>query len=270
VVLTVAALVVTRLAAAAPGDPVAATFESPPAQRQPEPTLPPLPLDGTNEVTFSGATWWGWALVDLRTGESWGSANDGETSRTASMVKAWLAALYLRDHPDPTDSMQHTLSVMIRDSDNEAADTVQRALGGATAITSGMESVCGVSGVFIPAGARWASTMISPHQTALIGACLASGKVANPTWTAWVLDEMRQVRGIGDFGIRSVFPEAERGRIAIKNGWNEQDGGVWYVNCLAIGDTWVLAVQTRSRSFDTGRRVCESVTQQLRGVPPAA
>ncbi|HEY7225105.1 MAG TPA: hypothetical protein VH561_16145 [Micromonosporaceae bacterium] len=234
----------------------------------PPPTLAPLALHGDNPVSVS-ASWWGWTLLDRRTGQMWGSANDTQVNRSASMVKAWLAAFYLRLHPNPSQSWLDTLTIMIRDSDNDAADATHNALGGNTPVTSGMQTICGVSGVKITPGHGWAWTQIAPQQTARLGACIASGKVDTPKWTQWLLNEMRHVRGVGNFGIRLAFPAAQQSSIAIKNGWVDTDG-VWYINCLAIGDTWVLAVETRSSSFTTGSKACASVTTQLLKPAPSA
>ncbi|HEY7225106.1 MAG TPA: hypothetical protein VH561_16150 [Micromonosporaceae bacterium] len=256
-----------------PHVPVASLHEpsspTPDATPTPEvPALDALPLHPENKV--AGTTpWWSWALVDRRTGESWGSANDEEGSRTASMVKAWLAALYLRLHPNPSQSWLSTLSTMIRDSNNDAADATHEALGGNSPVTSAMKSICGVS-AFVPSGHWWASTTISARQQALLGTCIAAGKVDAPKWTQWVLNEMRHVRGGGNFGIRLAFPKAEQSSIAIKNGWSDGWGNGWYVNCMAIGDTWVLVVETRSGSFGAGTNGCLAITKQLMKTPASS
>ena len=183
------------------------------------------------------------------------------------MTKAWLAALYLREHPDPGPEWVELLSRMIRDSDNDAADTVHAALGSDGPVTEAMRTVCGVDGVRIEPGGTnpmrgWAWVYTSPRQSARLGACIAKGDVAEPGWTHWLLEEMRHVRGAGDFGIQSAFPSGQRSDIAIKNGWSEHDGQ-WVVNCLAIGESWSLAVESRTPSFEDGGQVCESVTEQL-------
>ena len=82
-----------------------------------------------------------------------------------------------------------------------------------------------------------------------MGDCIADGRAAGPKWTKWLLDEMRLVRGVGDFGIRKAFPAAVQKKIAIKNGWvdrtSEQE---MHINCLAIGDTWTMGVMVSTRS----------------------
>jgi len=262
--LTVPAILAAS-ACTAPPDASPPTFVDPSptvAASSPPPELPELPLHPQNDVT--GTTpFWSWALVDRRTGTDWGSPNAEEVSRTASMVKAWLAALYLRENPEPSQSWVSTLSRMIRDSDNAAGEQTYQAVGGNHLVTDAMMSVCGVSATMPFNGVDWGSTTISSRQQALLGACIAGGRVADARWTAWLLDEMRQVRGGGDFGIRQAFPEDVRHTIAIKNGWTQASDGTWYVNCLAIGKTWVLVVETRSRSLGAGTTTCRQITEQL-------
>jgi len=243
---------------ASPTRPVPTTTE-PTAEATPAP--PTYTLNGANTVT-GPSSWWSWALVDRRTGESWGGPTAGEPTRSVSMIKFWLGGLYLRAHPQPSQAMLNQLSTMIRDSNNDVANDVFFGLGGRLPVVAAMETVCGVKGPYILPGWWWASTWISARDAARLGVCLAEGRVANPQWTEWLLNEMRQVRGGGNFGIRFAFPEPIRSTIAIKNGWNIEDG-VWYVNCLAIGDTWVLVTESRAGSFITGRDVCVGVTEQL-------
>ena len=226
-----------------------------------------LALHGTNPVTGSGA-FWGWALLDRRTGELWGSPNVDQPNRTVSMIKFWLAALYLRAHSEPSQSMLNQLTSMIRDSNNDVANTVFFGLGGIRAEIDPMTQLCGITGPYIRPGYWWASTWISPHDTVLLADCVADGRVASPQWTEWLLNEMRNVRGYGDFGIRWAFPEPERSTIAIKNGWNDLDDGLYYTNCLAITDDWALAVETRGTAT-AGHDNCVNVTKQLLAAPPA-
>jgi hypothetical protein len=266
----VAAVVVTQHIPAPSATFAARTPPSPSASPVPttaEPTLEatPMPpaytLNGGNTVT-GPSSWWSWALLDRRTGESWGGPTAGEPTRSVSMIKFWLGGLYLRQHPKPSQEMVNQLSTMIRDSNNDVANDVFFGLGGRVPVIAAMETVCGIKGPYILPGWWWASTWISARDAARLGACLADGQVANPQWTEWLLGEMRQVRGGGNFGIRFAFPEPIRSTIAIKNGWNIEDG-VWYVNCLAIGDTWVLVTESRAGSFIAGRDVCVRVTEQL-------
>src|SRR5207248_3166739 len=56
----------------------------------------PRPLLHAGPVSASSPGFWSWALLDRYTGELTGSPNLNAVNDTASMIKAWLAADYLR------------------------------------------------------------------------------------------------------------------------------------------------------------------------------
>lgn len=193
-----------------------------------------------------------------------GSPNAGtERTTTESMVKAWIAADALRTGTaDPAGTRLTDLSLMIRDSDNEIAERLYRA-GGGTAVIQRMIDTCGLVNTQAVPG-WWSQTQITARDAAQLGTCIADGSAAGGHWTPWLLDQMRQVRGPGRFGIVDALPRAG---LAIKNGWNLRDDGQWHVNCLAIGPGWTLAVLLRypaDRGLDAGADACASVTRQLR------
>ncbi|MGH3679691.1 MAG: hypothetical protein ACRDT2_05435, partial [Natronosporangium sp.] len=207
-----------------------------PAVRPPDP-----PADPAGDFV-------GWAILDQHTGAVTGSGNLAETSTTASMIKAWIVADYLRlttaGGGQPTPTRLDQLSTIIRDSHNGYTEIVFQEIG-AHASVERLIQHCGLTdSQAVPY--RWSNTRLSPRDTARMGACLADGRAAGPEWTDWLLAEMRAVRGTGDFGIRHAFPDDQRAGIAIKNGWivrTAQDA--WHVNCLAIGDGWTMGVLTR-------------------------
>ncbi len=245
------------------------------ATPSPSPTLAPLPFRSA-AVTVSAVDTVGflsWALLDRRTGEIIGSSNLTATSTTASMVKAWLAADNLRRADEkgqrPTEGRLHDLEIMIRDSDNNAAERIFTA-NGKTASIKRLISLCKLTDSSAVTG-LWSNTRVSARDTVRMGECIASGRAAGDTWTPWLLGMMRKVRGFGDFGIRNALPTAERGKVAIKNGWllRDEDHN-WHTNCLAIGDTWVMAVLQRyptqgnwDADFAHTQTVCQSVARML-------
>jgi hypothetical protein len=248
--------------------PTRARLASDPVQVAGQPLLRPRP------VSFSSPGFHSWALLNTRTGAISSSNDPTATSDTASMVKAWLAADYLRlaaerdENPD-TDRL-HDLSIMIRDSDNEAAEDIYRLNGSSDSIAR-LTRICGLTNTRAVPG-LWSETRMSAPDAVRMGACLANGRAAGPKWTKWVLNEMRHVRGDGRFGIVEALPSDVAATTAIKNGWLlRDDTGLWHVTCLAIGDGWVLAVMMRypgSLGFEHGGTVCRSVASQL--IDPAA
>lgn len=226
-----------------------------PPDRSPPPALRPMPA---GEFT-------GWALLDQREGSVTGSENWTETSTTASMIKVWIAADYLRRTAEAGDQPSQTrldqLTQVIRDSNNEHAETIFRELGAHESIER-LFQTCGLTDSHaIPY--RWSNTELSPRDTVRMGACIADGRAAGPEWTDWLLDEMRAVRGVGDFGIRKALPAGQQPTIAIKNGWVVRDNqDAWHVNCLAVGDGWVMGVMTRypaNLGYEHGAEICRSL-----------
>ena len=241
----------TRLAAPPPAAPVKI-----------EPLLHPEP------VSISTTGFWSWALLDRTTGAiTAASPNAAATNVTASMIKAWLAADFLRRSAEknvtPGSNDMHELTIMIRDSDNNAASYFAR-LNGYTGSISRLKSRCGLTDS--KAGVDWAHTLVSARDTVRMGACIGDGRAAGAKWTGWLLNEMRNVRGAGRFGIISALPAAVAAQTAIKNGWVVKNDNKWHINCMAIGPDWVLSVMTvypSAKGMGHGIEICKSVAQQL-------
>ena len=214
-----------------------------------------------------------WALLDRTSGKIVGSDNHAAQSTTASMIKAWLASDYLRMAAargvTPNESALHDLEIMIRDSDNAAAAKIFAA-NGRTASIRRLISICGLTDSTVVPN-EWGTTRVSARDAVRMGSCIAAGKAAGATWTPWVLNAMREVRGDGDFGIRDALPAATAATVAIKNGWLLRDeDNHWHVSCLAIGDSWVMSVLQRYPStgdvegdFAHTRDICERIAAQV-------
>lgn len=248
---------------------------APSAAPTPSPTpppLPPLPVRPA-EVTLDAEGWWGWAIMDTRTGEISGSDNMTETSTTASMIKAWISADYLRraaeDGKTPSDYRLSQITRIIRDSHNEYAQQLFNEVG-RTASIKRLIKICELTDSKPAKDGGWSSTRLSPRDTARMGACIADGRAAGPKWTDWLLNEMRHVRGVGDFGIRKAFPAAEQKTIAIKNGWIDRpEDQEFNVSCMAIGDGWTMGVLVRypfsvgGSYAEYGMKECQKIAAQL-------
>jgi hypothetical protein len=199
----------------------------------------PLPFRPA-PVTLSGELFLSWALMNQRTGQIWGSSTMDTPDWTASMIKAWLAADYLRQNPTPDPATLTMIDAMIRDSDNDAATTIYNLEGQAASIER-LIRLCDLTDS--TPGTRWGITDVSARDAVRMGTCIADGVAAGPTWTTWLMDLMRGVRGEGDFGIRDALPAAQAARVAVKNGYEHfGDDGLFHVNCLAVGPGWTMAV----------------------------
>jgi hypothetical protein len=256
-------------------DPVApaAGVTSPSPARQPA-----GPAGAARAVSPPGPPWQpsgefvGWAILDLATGTITGSDNMAEVSTTASLIKAWIVADYLRLAAEagwrPGGQRLDQLEVIIRDSNNEYAKTVFDELGAHESIER-LITICRLTDSR-PYQDFWSNTQLSPRDTARMGACIADGRAAGRAWTDWLLAQMRAVRGVGDFGIRQAFPPDERSAIATKNGWIKRDYDLsWHVNCLAIGDGWTMGVMLRyplrsgyDLGYEHGAALCQSLAAE--------
>ncbi|RLK24135.1 hypothetical protein DER29_2032 [Micromonospora sp. M71_S20] len=235
----------------------------------PSPTPEPLPFQAKDlDLDIEG--WYSWSVLDRRSGEIAGSDNMDETSTTASLIKAWIVADYLRRADvagqTPSDARLADATKIIRDSDNTRAEQFYNTVGRSASIKR-LISLCDLTDSKVAPDGGWSRTALSPRDTARMGACIADGRAAGPEWTKWLIDEMRLVRGAGDFGIRKAFPAAERKTIAIKNGWidrtREQE---MHINCLAIGDTWTMGVMVRypiGKGYEYGMKNCQKITEAL-------
>jgi hypothetical protein len=236
----------------------------------PTPELSPLPV-APADVKIRATGWWSWSLLDTRTGKIYGSANQDETSTTASMIKAWISADYLRqvaaDGRQPDQRHLDMITQVIRDSHNEYAEAIYNEVGRASSIRR-LISICKLTDSSVSPSGGWSRTALSARDTARMGACIADGRAAGPKWTKWLLNEMRQVRGLGNFGIRKAFPSDVQKTIAIKNGWVDRTAEQEYhVSCMAIGDGWTMGVLTRypiGLDYAYGAKTCEEVARQLR------
>jgi hypothetical protein len=220
-------------------------------------------------VQLSITGYWSWTMIDRRNGQLAGSTNLSARSDTASMIKSWIAADYLRRATErgrrvSTGQLQQ-LSIMIRDSDNAIASDFDEINGGAASIKR-LSSKCGLTDTVADRSGSWSTTKMSARDAARLGVCIGDGRAAGPQWTGWLLNEMRQVRGAGRFGIVQAFPADVARTVSIKNGWILRKNGKWYVNCLAVTGDWALSVMTQypgRLGQGYGSSTCRKVAEQL-------
>lgn len=188
-----------------------------------------------------------WAYEDLNTGVVVGSPNMAETSQAGPLIAAWFGADVLRraaeSGQEPSESALAEIEAMIIEEDLGAADRVVASLEGTEDSIARMATMCHLVDV-TPGAGSWQDTAISAQDAARLGGCLADGRAAGAQWTPWLLTAMRQVHR--DFGIREAFPTEDQALIAVANAvvLNEADGQ-WRGNCLAVSQSWSLAVLQR-------------------------
>jgi hypothetical protein len=240
--------------------------------RQP---APPQPALVARQVNINVTGFLAWALLDRQTGSINGSPNHTTGQNTTeSMIKAWIAADYLRGLGDkqPTQQRLAELTRMIRDSDDNAAEDIYT-IAGRDRVLKRMVTICGMTETTLRS-AYWSYTKVTARDAVRLGLCVADGRAAGPKWTPWILGEMKQVRGSvavepsgGRWGIIDALPPDLAKNTGIKNGWTLLFAdGQWHLNCLAVHPDFVLAVLTRypaSLGKQYGANLCKQVTEQL-------
>ncbi len=233
----------------------------------PEPPVPSASPPPGPPIVIPSGTWASWALLDRRTGHVVELGGNLGTSTTESMIKVAIAAAYLsgleKASREPTASELDLLGRTVRHSDNEAAESLYRR-GGGDAMLKGVLSTCQLLSSNTKPG-WWSETQMTANDAARMGDCIASGRIAGPEWTMWLLGEMRSVEGVGRFGIITARPADDGRPLAIKNGWTVRDDG-WHVNCLAVSTWWALAVMTRypaQLGMAHGAKICAAVGDSL-------
>jgi hypothetical protein len=223
-------------------------------------SLPPVKIPKAGSAKTGGMTS-GWALLDRATGQVRGSDNASTFHNTTeSMIKAWIAADYLRNldakGQTPSDKVLDEITLMIIDSNDEMAEKYYQA-GGRDAVVQRLQKICGLQSTTIHPY-YWALTDMTVADALRYGRCVADGRAAGPKWTSWLLDTMKKVRGgvkdnTGDdtkqggrWGIIDGLPADVAAQTSIKNGWtfHSSSDNVWHVNCLAIHPSFILVVET--------------------------
>lgn len=263
----------TTATATAPPEVAAAPVAPPPPERA---AAVPALVAGPVDVTVDGFL--AWALLDRAADRVEGSANLTATSTIESVIKIWLVADVLRRTVEagrqPTEGQLRQARLAIRDSDDDAAQSLYLA-GGGNAAVDRMISRCRLTDTDRYDNS-WSRTRMSARDVARLGDCVADGTAASPRWTQWIMTEMTRVRGTtaardqpagGRWGIVDGLPEEIRKPgVSMKNGWTLRATGQWHVNCLAVTADRVLAVLTRYPArlgLAYGARVCAVVTRQL-------
>ncbi|GIH13439.1 hypothetical protein [Rugosimonospora africana] len=294
-VAVVASLIAVPLAYGAYHAEASTPFGTANTAAQPAPPPPTLliPTDPNSIKAPAGMDYLGWTLIDRQSGKSAGSANaENSTNTTESMIKAWIAADYLRNHDQPSQSALDALSQMIIHSDDNIAETYYKINGGDPSIVE-LTKLCQLTDTDTPEiPSHWSYTTMSPADAARMGLCIANGTAAGPKWTSWLLKQMQNVQGSvqdqqtstggGRWGIIDGLPQYLVASTSIKNGWTPQiynGSHDWHINCLAINTGWVLAIELQYRwtapdnkwehadNLATGANACASVTKQLVGIP---
>jgi len=210
------------------------------------------------------------AAVNLATG---GSVTYRGTREfiTASIVKVdILIALLIAAQADGrrlTGSERSLARSMITRSDNDAASTLWRAVGGADGLDRVNERL-GLTGTQAGTGGYWGHTLTTASdQLRLLRVLAGSAGVLTEARRSYALDLMHDVVAGQRWGVSVAAADADDA--ALKNGWlaTATDQGLWTVHSIGRvvldgGDPALLAVLTRgSPSMEAGIATVQQLTR---------
>ncbi|WP_079032088.1 serine hydrolase [Streptomyces specialis] len=197
------------------------------------------PLVAEGEVRMSVA------VISLETGAS--AAYGDDLYDTASIAKVnILAALLLQaqdEERELTAAERRNAEIMIRNSDNAAADELWRSIGGAEGLDAANERL-GLTGTTGGPDGHWGLTQTtSRDQIALLRAVYGDDSPLDAASRAYVRELMAGVVAGQDWGISA----AADGGFELKNGWLPRSGtGLWDVNSIGRvssgGEDYLVAV----------------------------
>lgn len=209
-------------------------------------------------------------VIDLRTGQSYGSGQGGRFI-TASMIKVdILSALLLkrqREDRTLTGTERDLAAKMIKESDNKAGSALYERVGDRSGLASANRAL-GLRQTRPYPGA-WGVSRTSPSDQVRLLQGLTYGK--SPLSAAnrrYVLDLMSAVNGDQRWGVSAAARPGER--VAIKDGWVplSQFGNGWAVNTMGRitgpDHDFLIAVCSQSHpTMGSGVETVEHLSNQV-------
>jgi hypothetical protein len=299
------AVLVALLAGGCAGDPMPAVYrgsESPaPGQATPatprpglvSPTPPPKPkkldrkgltraIDRYLDNRVSGASL---VMVDRTTGYTYRYRPTSEYV-TASVVKVDILATLLlqnqRAHRGLTAAQRADAEVMIRHSDNQAADRLYTRVGGAAGVDAAnrrlkLRHTHAVDGKCIDLLCWSLTRTTADDQVRLLQDLVRGGGAINAKNRAYVLGLMGRVAKEQSWGVRAAARAGDE--VANKNGWmtHQADGDRWAVNSIGRvnghGHDFLIAVFTSHNPSEgygitTAERMVTLAAQRFRATTP--
>lgn len=211
------------------------------------------------------------AALDATTGTrvAWG-ATSGMT--TASVFKLSLLESYLLHNQDrgqePGEGQEAALAAMVENSDNDSADAVYEALGGAAGVNAAIHRL-GLSSTVLGSDDHWGlSTTSAGDQLTVLENLASPTSPLSAASRAYALGLASNVEADQRWGVGAA---ADPGTdFANKNGWLnvDDDGGRWVVGSVGViqahGHQILLAVLTQHDSdLDSGISFVESVARTV-------
>jgi hypothetical protein len=207
------------------------------------------------------------SLYDVRTGQTW-TFRPGSEQHMASVVKVDILATLLhdrqnRDVPLPPATVE-LATLMIEDSDNDAATALFNEIGGPAGLAS-FNSLVGLTGI-VPNYAWGFTDTTAADQVRLLRLFVQPNRVLDPASRRFGIGLMTNVTPSQAWGVSAGPP---RGTIvALKDGWYPTEPGAWQINSIGWidghGCDYILAVITeRNSSMTSGIDSVETLSRML-------
>jgi hypothetical protein len=189
------------------------------------------------------------ALYDGKTGNTY-LYRPGVEEQTASIVKVDILEALLHQYQLSKaplgEENSYLASLMIEDSDDDAATSLWNEVGGAAGISK-YDDLVGLSATVPNSAGYWGETMTTAlDQVDLVKHLVVANTVLDDASRAYELDLMRHVIPLDSWGI-TVGPTPSS-LVAVKNGWVPIVAGNWQINTIGYvtgdGRSYVLAVLT--------------------------
>jgi Beta-lactamase enzyme family len=182
----------------------------------------------------------------------------GVAQDTASIMKADILATLLaqgqRSGQAPSPANQLLIQDMIEQSNNDDAQDLWDAEGGATAV-SAFDGTAGLTQTQPDVAGYWGlSTTTAADQVQLLRTVAYPNSILTPASQAYELNLMEHVESDQAWGVSAGV--AAGSTVALKNGWLPLDAGGWQVNSIGYvdgdGRDYVIAVLTEGATEAEG------------------
>lgn len=224
------------------------------------------------ETITAGQQKIGVAIRDLRSGGTWRFRGD-LAAQSASMAKPMIVSMAMRkaradNLQQPLPAEQAALATKaIENSDNDAADALWAWAGRRPAYYA-LASDLGLKHTYAATERDfWSWTWTTPTDQVEFLRLLVQGGTSALTdgERGYLLDLMGKVQSDQTWGVGA--PKSSDVAVQLKNGWVQfaSTDNLWAVNSIGHvsgqGRDYLMAVMTRTPTFDTGRAYCNAIGQ---------
>lgn len=220
-------------------------------------------------VARQGSTM-GIAIYDLTRNRSY-AYNDTTTFTLASSAKVYILCAYLdwveRQHRAPSGYERSEMTLMIEESDNNAAQWLYNRIGQEAGQARYLARI-GITD-YVGRGYDWGWARLSPADMVRILTLLQTDQILSAGDHAFALSLLGHVE-LGRWGVGDTAPPGAR--VYMKDGWVTGPDGRWAQNSSGIvvvgGETYIISVYTAHQPrYDWSKiqHVCAEVGELLTG-----